>query len=68
MYWHGTEGPYNVLVIDKLGKSLDRLNRMHKEKVPIAVWVSFAEQMVYFNLFRFHVLRFFIIKVLFIAM
>ncbi len=50
-YWYGEEGGYNILVIDLLGPSLERLFKQCK-KFSLSTATAIADQMVNLRLVR----------------
>ena len=50
VYWSGTEGDYNVMVMDLLGPSLEDLFNICKRKFTLKCAILLADQMVTFKI------------------
>ena len=46
LYWYGSEGDYNVMVIELLGRSIESLIQICGRKFSLATTFVLAEQMV----------------------
>jgi len=46
LHWSGTEGNFNIIVMDLLGKSMEELYHLCKKKLSIQTILVLAEQMV----------------------
>jgi len=46
IYWCGTQGNYNILVMDLLGKSLEDLFNDYKRKFSLKTTIMLGDQMV----------------------
>ena len=44
--WYGVEGPYNVMVMDLLGPSVEDLFNQHQRRFSLRTVLLLAEQMV----------------------
>jgi hypothetical protein len=46
LYWYGTEGECNVMVMELLGPSLEKLRTQCKDKLSLGTVFALGEQMV----------------------
>jgi serine/threonine protein kinase len=46
-YWSGTEGEYNILVMELLGPSIEDLLPLCKNKFSIATVIALSDQLVF---------------------
>ena len=47
LYWSGTEGEYNIMVMELLGPSIEDLFNFCKQKFSLKTTLMVADQMVY---------------------
>ena len=47
LYWHGSEGDYNIMVIDLLGQSVEDLFQACGKQFTTATTFALAQQMVF---------------------
>jgi hypothetical protein len=47
VYWSGTEGEYNIMVLELLGPSLEDLLPLCKSKFSTATVIALADQLVF---------------------
>ena len=51
IYWYGTEGDYNVMVMDLLGSNIEALFARKNHKFSLKTLLLLADQMVSYYLF-----------------
>ena len=47
MYWFGTEGKHNIMIMELLGKSLEDLFKRCHKKLSLPTILALGEQMVH---------------------
>ena len=49
LYWSGSEGDYNVMVLELLGPNIDDLMQICNKKFSISTTFALGEQMVFYR-------------------